>query len=972
MTNWEDELNDLSSASLNDSDEKIEQIALKCQLRKCQVHAFLSVKDFIARRKVIGANISREFIIQMATGTGKTGVITLVSSCIPEVKNVLVLTHSVGIRSQLFDSIYEDSDISFWKKVKISTPTFQVQEIANDKIPGKFKAGTRNIVIASIQSLSHQVSSLIKNTYDLVIFDEGHKKGAEKWDAVVDQMNCPVMLVTATPFRSDGRTLFDKPIYKYTLNDALQAESPILKKVKFKTQNKNNVVDQLVEELKEKQKLYDTKKSKPKIIFRASSYEDCINFHNDFKSKAKNLKIIVLHTGCKKNQFPFYKTKNLIDKDYDIIIHQDILIEGFDDPSLTILGMQNSIEDGRVFVQQIGRIIRHDSKQRGIDQEAVVIAPDKDMHEKNWLMYNKFEQDSSAYVFKKHSFIPISGSLSNEFLDSIYLRPSVLVRKFDREPSDKKIDTLHEEVLDWFRYTAREATKLADKFSKPRKLNNLKYSIYLYQKENPPNFLFNPGISNNKWHLLILVFVGRYLFIQSSDGSLPKPISTLPHVGYDDFDKLLPQRGSNITNIRLENTATGKDTLKSKSLSSSKVESHILVSRDGTFSPMKLSWNTKVDGGKIESATLSSKRFSNQQKVDLKNFLQVCRNIKLKLDKKSKPKLHNVFLNMAKECVPSNSDPFYLSITLDKYYAIKKKGKRTTTDIMFFEGLKNNARFILKSPDSLSVEFSVTLGFANGHYFLEYAANSDQFEIEFEDETKDLLEYLNQKRNFVILFKDGVCYFTGRFIKTREIASSDIVKYLKNDTDYPFSKCKIELGGGKNDKSFPANSIFYHVEENLRTTDRYILICDDDSGEWADFIYFNFDKKIIRLIHCKHDGSVGVRAKSLYEVLGQASKTAHHVLTIPDNERIIRWNGFHSKRKNIKRIRNSVTLSESEIADLYSDPVTRREVWVIQPSLSISGLKKQIKSSKENFQLISMAINACISNNADFSIFGSP
>lgn len=955
--------------------EVVDSTTSDYSLRLCQLQAYLSVKAYLDKWQTFGASIKREFIVQMATGTGKTGVISLVSSCIEDFNNVLVLTHSRNIRSQIEEAINPKSKNSFWKKMGVVDPDINVLEVINERIPSTFKSGTRNVVIASIQSLDNQVSKMRKDSYDLVIFDEGHKKGAEKWNQIVEELNCPIMLLTATPFRSNGQTLFDKPIYKYTLADAQASKTPIVKKVLFKTIEEKDIVKQLSSELIAARTNYDLKLGKPRIIFRASSFVNCAKYQKQFDSilKSHNLKTIVLHTTSSENKFPYFKSKTQIDNDYDVIIHEDILIEGYDQPELCILGLQEEIEDARIFIQQVGRIIRHDFKQGLKLQTAIVIAPNKELHERNWLLYSKFEQNSEAYVFRKHNFIPKAGTLEDDILKSILLKPSVLIKKLKRDPSANKLNEINSEIIDWFDQKQKNGINLADKFNDFRSYKNSNYFCYLYQKDSQPSFLSKTAVTNMKWHLLIVIFVDKYVFIQSSDGTLPKPIREFDQCSFQEFDNLLPKRGTNITNIRLENTIGGKHSLRSKSLSSTKVENHVLVSRDGTFNPLRISWNDPVKTLSTESVTLSTRRFSSYKKIGLNDLLVSCVAIKKRLEKKVRLNLHNIFSSVAIECPRGPGKAFYVTLSFDEAIETKLSGGNRYESTMFFDGIKDGNVFILSGVDS-GIEIKAKLIEKDEIFSISYATDSLKYEVITEDGTEDLVDFLNDQRAFSILFDDGTCYLGGRFLRPRKIELSDILKYLSISDSFSFNKCKIEMGGKGSDLVFTSKSIFHHVEkyfENYSTD--YLLICDDDAGEWADYVFFDYQNRTQILIHCKHDGpkkKPGVRAKSLYEVLGQASKTAHHLNEIPDDERITRWRGNHPKRKYIPRIRNNVKIDESKLKKLCLDPTLKREVWVIQPSISIAKFKAQLADQKGNFHLLSMAVNSAQSNNATFRFFG--
>lgn len=950
-----------------------------CPIRECQFHAYSNVKNRLKERRIFGANVSKEMIIQMATGTGKTGLICLLATALENVRTVLVLTHSVLIRSQIKKSLGTTSTKgSFWYKVGLTPPDYDLFEVTSGEIPTSFQSH-KSIILASIQSLTKQTKKLRKNAFDLVIFDEGHKKGAEIWDSVVNAMDCPILLVTATPFRSDGNKLFDKPIYSYTFNDALESDPPILKTINFKTKDDKNYISDMTNELVHVRNKYDLSKSHPKIIFRAGSFDSVkkhlVLFKNDATVKQLGLSVVAVHTGFSISNHPEYKDKNSVPDDYDIIIHQDMLIEGFDDPPLCILGFEKRIDDSRVLIQLIGRVVRHDSKQVNLtNQQATIYAPDKEFHENNWKLYIKFEQNPDLYYFHKMQFIPKTGSLSDDVLSSILIKPSILIRKHTRLLSTSKISELHNDIHDWFQSKEGSSICLIDKFERPKSLGkSTKFTIFLYQKSTSPVFLSNVGITNSKWHILILVFIGRYIFIQATDSTLPKPIQNLKHCSENEFDKLLPDSKFHISSLRLDNILQGDHILKSKSLTSTKAENHILLTKDSSFNAKTITWYKPNESKSETSATISTKRLTHHKKLRLYELISVCRGIEKELSKTAEAKLHPVFKSLAKVVTPSSKNPFYFNSVFDSEVTFIS-GKTTWNSFMAETQLDKNGRGNLIFHNNTNIgKHSIKIERKDDNFIFDWASKKAILMDLGNGEQIDLKNYLNKSRSFTLTFEDGKFYSNGRFYKIREISESDILrKYIEKDDTFNVRNCKIEMGGTANDLIWRKDSIFSHIENYLlQSSDDLALICDDDKDEWADYLYFNFTKKKIAFIHAKHSGKKKLRVDSLYTVLGQASKTAHHLWEVPNTQRLTRWRESHPKRKNISRLRTKAPLPQKKIKELFLDSATSREVWVIQPSIDIAKLSNQKEMNNRIYTLLCHTINACISNNAKFRFFGS-
>ena len=61
------------------------------------------------------------------------------------------------------------------------------------------------------------VEAMPRDFFDLVVFDEAHHLPATTWTAMLEATDARAVLLTATPFRNDGKRLPGAPIYTYPL-----------------------------------------------------------------------------------------------------------------------------------------------------------------------------------------------------------------------------------------------------------------------------------------------------------------------------------------------------------------------------------------------------------------------------------------------------------------------------------------------------------------------------------------------------------------------------------------------------------------------------------------------------------------------------------------------------------------------------------------------------------------------------------
>jgi superfamily II DNA or RNA helicase len=77
--------------------------------------------------------------------------------------------------------------------------------------------GTPNVLSHGYPGVERVPSGL----FDLVIFDEAHHLPATTWTKLYEAVDAPAVLLTATPFRSDGKRLPGEIAYDYPLRRAI-------------------------------------------------------------------------------------------------------------------------------------------------------------------------------------------------------------------------------------------------------------------------------------------------------------------------------------------------------------------------------------------------------------------------------------------------------------------------------------------------------------------------------------------------------------------------------------------------------------------------------------------------------------------------------------------------------------------------------------------------------------------------------
>lgn len=422
--------------------------------------AYLNSKEK-AKEKSIGSAL-----LKLPTGTGKSGIISVISRCLPGIKNVLILTPREALTSQLFD----DVNYRFWNNIRLTdkqadTFTASAQEVGasieeglnfkllpsdigniNDKVFEN--SDGRNIIVGTHQALG-QISraandkehiqnsvckgffSLIKERFDLIIVDEGHYEPAISWSKQVRSLELPTILLSATPYRNDFKSfrVTNQFVFNYPYDDAIA--NRIIREVKVlplstPTGSEARSVlsakefvgslaiewPQIVKQVKEGNWLGE--KKEPKIIIRGESFDSLCDLQIAI-DRVFNTKSVLIHDkALKKSGLKRYTKASVAMKnnpDTVFWIHQNKLIEGIDDPCFVAVAIYELMSNGRQIVQQAGRATRFGNGNTEIPQIAWVMASKKNAERisttwKRYLGYEMYAKENTAHIVTNEAAMP--------------------------------------------------------------------------------------------------------------------------------------------------------------------------------------------------------------------------------------------------------------------------------------------------------------------------------------------------------------------------------------------------------------------------------------------------------------------------------------------------------------------------------------------------------------------------------------
>lgn len=337
------------------------------KLRKCQLEA---VRSFV--RYAEENDTERGFLINLPTGAGKTGVISLISHLSDALK-VLVICHRKAVKDQLFREISR----KFFRNT-IGDQEFELKKTYRDS---NFDQGD-GIYITSFQKLTMLGDKELKNVqgdFDLIIVDEGHSEPSPVWREIIRQSAAMKVVVTATPYRND---LFELNVstnhfYVFTFKEAIE-DGVIMEPQYEQIDGEAELLASILAYLGANEDV--------KCIVKCKSLEEIQKYHHLLSQSFTTASVHErLEIDEAQNNFkrvgPALKVEGL-----RVIIHQHKLDEGIDIPEAKLLILTYELGSGRELVQAVGRIVR-----RYGEVQPLVIDLSRGANEGMWEGYQKFD-----------------------------------------------------------------------------------------------------------------------------------------------------------------------------------------------------------------------------------------------------------------------------------------------------------------------------------------------------------------------------------------------------------------------------------------------------------------------------------------------------------------------------------------------------------------------------------------------------
>lgn len=837
-----------------------------------------------------------------------------------------------------------------------------------------------------ITGLSESELLVLKNSFDLILIDEGHAEPSPKWGATIRELVAKKIIITATPYRNDLFS-FDidvKHSYIYTYKKA--TEENVIVQPRFDTLSKSQLT-QKIRELKEEQ-------PDSICIVKCKNFSDIQNYFDEF---ASTFRTVAIHDQYETNQEDHkynYVPQNLAELGYEVLIHQRKLDEGIDISEAKILILTYPVGSGKELVQTIGRVVRVYK-----DYLPTVLEVEEGKNYDLWKNYLEFDE----YITNENSakrFLNTlnTANLIDKYLDAFPDRSyfgSNYRKKFNFKEFNPT-ESLEIPLASVCFYNKLENFNLNDCLDKIDWEFNRGGALSKYDSElgvvtavcfNNSKFLKDSLFFEPSLEILIIKELDDIVAIFDSSGRKFNDRAELKIGRAINVDQLFSVVSStNKTITKQANSRALQDSSSRAEGIALKAENLELINHEQANSAYAITTTVVTniddnDNSKIVSSYylgVASGRISDQKNSNFTyaEFMEWLEEINRHLQSKKKPASN--FLNSFAQVVdyiPAD-DPVacVLDFTDTKFYNLEVEfdGFKKSIDNNFIYKRYNKGIFFFKlfyqKNDNSIFDLKNFIKFSFDDDFELLAECDSNINFFINNQLVGLNEVFNEN-TVKLLYKDGTVYLNKYFYK--QVLPTQSGKINQN-----IVKNIIPMGCLKNpqlsekdednmtDNKFSPNSIFYLIDQvanihnpNVLYSDlgefyQYIpnvdlVLCTDMGTEPADFILSSKEKVVFVHIKC---GDSSQRPKSsagaLCEVGGQALKNLHYLVhTSPSRYGNITniqgdWpsptgNGQGMKLNRIRLFNKVFDINHmlDDVIDTIDerriDPLVRKEIWIV-------------------------------------------
>jgi superfamily II DNA or RNA helicase len=865
----------------------------------------------------------RSALVQMPTGSGKTGVIAVLAALLSEKGAVLVISPSRSLADQLASDIRE----GFWKTIKARgwNPeiTTTVQPSAIDQLLRDLKNKPRStVLVGTFQALSQirrESEASYKElamTLSLVLVDEGHREPSRDWGLTIRKLSRPSILFTATPYRNDLRVFDISPEHVAYLSFSDAVRRKLIRDVNFSLAEISSVGDvfaqQVIREY-DRLKLAGKLDADARVIIRCADEDRVRNIYECLvaglvgrKEKCK----AIHHQFDHEDDDALTSIAAIRDGDETFLVHQFKLMEGLDDPRCAMLALYDGFSTDRQFVQQVGRILRNRNPGKNT-QPGFVIATAKQNAVDTWERYKSFDQACSEQggnpFLRSDDFID---ELIGKLPDHDYIHGRFRKRPdFDKNDVSRELLVPQSAVVyrvepqfnfENLKSTVREAIEDEDRYlKKAYHLPDLKCSVFFSVQTSQSPFLSESTFPDFILTVTVIKRAKNYLFFYDSAGLwIDDVLNTGDRISSTSLYCLFPAHGSvRISSMSVKNADMSQFAVRSRTVTASSIAEAAPFMGDNTNFVSRAGGSTSQSKRRYVGFTRARVRDDGPAAVTIDGFSDWAESVAVELDAQSKTiPLFGRFASPTDP--PGRPEPRNILLDVEDFEEQFIRGSAT----LRVENLccEVHERDPQKTKGKYGHEFDVSTNGSTYPVLIRYDLKRRRYILKSRDLNRfvsknnprlTLTMRLNRRQAFrIVPVEPGVFYayrqfYTVQLKLSEKSANSFVLDFLTPVTE--LDVISSEKGAQVGEKTvWQKNSLFAFLDEALTGKHNAkplgpafpAVVCDDMGTEAADFIAVDRKGSRIVFVHGKAMSTdPGVSASKLHDVCGQAIKNLEFV-----------------------------------------------------------------------------------------------
>jgi hypothetical protein len=969
--------------------KKVSGILNKFSLWPHQRHALGKIETYLDAFSK--GTTEKSALVQMPTGSGKSGVIAIVARCLPDIGAVLVLTPRVSLRNQLC----RDIQGRFFGHIKYPVENLPktVQRVDDGEVPSLEGDTSRRVYVTTIQklvSLASNQPALFKklaSVLSLVIVDEGHYEPAKEWSKVIRAVCVPKVVFTATPYRNDFKVFDIDPEHAYVMSLRQAVRDLYLREVHVENRGTfRDPADFVADVLA----FYDSQfpepgDDPPRVIIRCDDRAEIRHLAQAFIARCRS--VVGIHERFRNQGGEEWERKSVPEPEKEpavFWIHQFKLLEGIDDPRFRVLALYRRIRNGRALVQQVGRIIRNPSQEK--NAHGYLLDHWKGHHEDLWRGFLAYDEALDTQGIEAFHLSTGEGLLKD--LMKLQPRTAYIDGRFRSEFEFSSIDPNEDvqlplrtnlllklpgfnldEAVDALKDLYEDKDRVAEAYS-PTPGTRVVLSVTCSNSI----YLRNHAFMEADLHVAVLHEFDEYVGVYETSGITPMNWDAAGLGACVDIKRLRrlfkQDQLSRLTSVSLKNSNLGASVIRSRSITAASIEAtvpgfddyaQICTTAEGYT--VADSDEDNADGSDMEAKVRRYVGFSrghvtqtSSGYVLISDYLAWLKQLDSILNSNTKPL--TVLSRYALETrVPSKPDPksvlLDISEVRDGYHhtdsgtAIEIEDACSAVD-------DNGAVSFVANGEVVSgrIMFDPT----RRRYVLESADLDQRFFTKSEVLPGSIVQYFNQQQAFRVVPEEWrTVYVSGQFYQPAmrvgeafDASTYELGRCFLPDPTVGATQSEKGASVRNNGEGWEHDSLFGIIDAlgaNTTLAAHFglpgILVCDDMGREAADFFLCeaSADNPRVVLIHAKASTQNHVcSASALHDVCSQAVKNLGY-LAMFSQERPARVasNGWarpwrHSDIGVVsKRIRRGTGTSAAiwkKIQETVNNPMVQKEVWL--------------------------------------------